>query len=306
LGETDDLFVDFGDEFLQRSGLVRSLTEKHLIKDDSHRPHIALGWVGTSVEDFRTHVHGTAHERLMNLVQFCSLLIVLSKAEVRDLIGLVLDQDVRGLEISMNNRMLMEILVPPDKLLHNEKTLWFRHLLSLLQNLLKGSPIAQFLEEVDVVSWFLDVVEFDNIFILDGLHDLDLIFQRIVKFLRVLLDIGSADGLHGHQIASTDVCALVDLSIGTTAYLFVDVDDERLDELVIGCAQFGRLLLYLRHLRFLHWPDRARVIIIPRGWQPVYLSGITKNWTGGEKDPVMGKGGEKGGKGGEGREKEEI
>jgi hypothetical protein len=43
LGETDDLFVDFGDEFLQRSGLVRSLTEKHLIKDDSHRPHIALG-----------------------------------------------------------------------------------------------------------------------------------------------------------------------------------------------------------------------------------------------------------------------
>ena len=59
--ESDNFFIDFGDEFFERGGFVGSFSIEHLIEDDSHGPDIAFGRVGTSVEDLGTHVHGTAH-----------------------------------------------------------------------------------------------------------------------------------------------------------------------------------------------------------------------------------------------------
>lgn len=83
--------------------------------------------------------------------------------------------------------MLVKILVASDKLLHDDQTLRFRQFLPLFEDILQRPLVAQFLEEIDVVGRFLDIVQLHNILVLDGFHYLDLVFERIVKFLRVFL-----------------------------------------------------------------------------------------------------------------------
>ena len=109
------------------------------------------------------------------------------------------------------------------------------------------------MEEVNVVGRFLDIVQFHDVLVLDGLHDFDLVFQRVVEFLGVFLDARSGDGLDRNQIAVSDISPLVDLTVGTSAYLLVDVDDEGLNEFIIGGSQLGSLLLDLSHLRLIHF-----------------------------------------------------
>lgn len=42
LREADDLFVDLGDQLLQRGSFVRSFAKEQLVKDHSHRPNVTL------------------------------------------------------------------------------------------------------------------------------------------------------------------------------------------------------------------------------------------------------------------------
>lgn len=215
---------------------MRGLAVEHLVEDDSHGPDVTLGRVGAAVEDFWAHVHGTAHQRLVDLVQLRALLVVLGEPEICDLVGLILDEDVGGLEVAMDDGVLVQVLVPSDELLDDDNCLGLGQFFPLLQHILKRALVAQLLEEVDVVGGFLDIVEFYDVVILDGLHDLDLILERLVKLLRVLLDVGGGDGLDGDEVARADIGALVDLAIGTPSDLLVDVDDERLHKLIVGCA----------------------------------------------------------------------
>jgi hypothetical protein len=53
----------------------------------------------------------------VNLVQLCAFLVVLSKPEIGDLVCFVLDEYVSRLEVSVDNRMLMQIFVSADELL---------------------------------------------------------------------------------------------------------------------------------------------------------------------------------------------
>lgn len=215
---------------------MRCLAIKHLIEDNSHGPNITLSRVGASVEDLRAHVHRTADQRLVNLIQLCAFLIILGKAKISDLVGLILDQNIRRLEIAMNDRMFMQVLIPSNQLLDDDHSFGFWQFFPLLQHILKRSLVTQLLEEIDVVSGFLDIVQFYNVIILDSLHDLDLILQRFIKLLRILLDVGSRDGLDGYQVAVSNIGPLVDLTIRSPSYLLVDVDNEGLYKLIVGCA----------------------------------------------------------------------
>lgn len=136
----------------------------------------------------------------------------------------------------MDDGVLVQVLVPSDELLDDDNCLCLGQFFPLLQHIFKRALVAQLLEEVDVVGGFLDIVEFYDVVILDGLHDLDLILERLVKLLRVLLDVGGGDGLDGDEVARADIGALVDLAIGTPSDLLVDVDDERLHKLIVGGA----------------------------------------------------------------------
>ena len=109
------------------------------------------------------------------------------------------------------------------------------------------------MEEVDVIRRFFDIIKFYNILIFDGLHDLDLVFEGVVKFLCVFFDATSGDGLDSYEIAISNVSSFEDLTVGTSTDFLVDVDDEGLHKFVVAGAQFGSLLLYPCHFRFIHY-----------------------------------------------------
>ena len=184
----------------------------------------------------------------MDLIEFSAFLVILGESKICDFVGLVLDEDIGGFEVPVDDGVLVQVLIAADELLDDDNGLGLWQFLALFENVLEAALVAQLLEEVDVVGGLLHVIQLHDVLVLDRLHNLDLVLQRLVEFLRILLDVGSRDGLHRDEVTGADVCALVDLPIGAAADLLVDVDDERLDELVVGSAQLRGLLLDLRYL----------------------------------------------------------
>lgn len=59
----------------------------------------------------------------MYLIELSSLLVIFGKSEVSYFIGLVFNEYISGFEISVNNGVLMQIPISPNKLLHDDNTL---------------------------------------------------------------------------------------------------------------------------------------------------------------------------------------
>ena len=102
---------------------MRSLSVQHLVENDPHGPHVALCGIGAPVEDLRTHVHRRPHQRLVDLLQLSSFLIVLGKTKISYLVSLILYEDVGWLEVTVNNRVLVQIPVPVYQLFDDDKCL---------------------------------------------------------------------------------------------------------------------------------------------------------------------------------------
>lgn len=215
---------------------MRSFTEKELIKDDSHGPYVTFGRISASVEDFRTHIHRTADQRLMDLLEFSTFLEELGKAKVSKFVSLVLDEDVGGFEVPVDDRVLMQVAIATDELFDDDESFRLGHFLAFFEYVLEGAFVAELLEKIDVIRRLLDIVKFDDVRVFDGLHDLDLVFEGLVEFLGVLLDVGSGDSFDCHEIAGADVSPLEDLAVGAPADFLVNVDDEGFHELVVGSA----------------------------------------------------------------------
>lgn len=109
-------------------------SEKHLVKYHAHRPDVALCGVGAPVKDLGTHIHGTAHQRLVNLSELSPLLIVLGKSKVSYFVGLVLDENIGRFQVPVDNRVMMQIPVAPDQLLHDYNALRLGQFFSLLED----------------------------------------------------------------------------------------------------------------------------------------------------------------------------
>ena len=56
----DRYSLDSSQQLVLISGLPGRIPEDHLIKNNSQRPHVALGCVWTAFQDLRSHVNGTA------------------------------------------------------------------------------------------------------------------------------------------------------------------------------------------------------------------------------------------------------
>ena len=59
----------------------------------------------------------------MDLLQLSSFLVVLGKTKISYLISLILYEDVGWLEVTMNNRVLVQVPVPVYQLLDDDKCL---------------------------------------------------------------------------------------------------------------------------------------------------------------------------------------
>jgi hypothetical protein len=174
---SDDLLIDLGNELFQAGGLVGSLTVKHLIKNDSHGPNIALGGISAAIENFRAHIHGASHQGLMYLIELSAFLIVLSESEICDFVGLIFDEDIRWFEVPVNDRVFVEVFIAADELLDDNNGFCLWQFLALLEHVLKTALVAQLLEEIDVVSRLLHVKQFDDVLVLYRLHNLDLVLE---------------------------------------------------------------------------------------------------------------------------------
>ena len=101
----------------------------------------------------------------------------------------MLDEYVSGFQIPVDDWVLMEIFVTSDELFHDEEGFWLWEFLSFLEYVLEWSFIAELLEEIDVIGWLLYIKQLNNILVFYSLHDLDLVFQWIVKLLCIFFDI---------------------------------------------------------------------------------------------------------------------
>lgn len=211
----------------------------------------------------------------MYLIKLSTFLVVLGETEVGDFISFILDEYVGWLEIAVDHRVLMKVFVTADELLNDNDGFGLGQLFALLEYVLETALIAQLLEEIDVVGALLHVVQFHDIIILDGLHDLDLVLQRLVELLGVFLDVGCRDSLDCDEVAGADIGALIHLPVRSTADLLVDVDDEGLHELVVGGAQLGCLLLDLGDLTLV---DLIRHSIIHTRC-PLKITGVIRKST---------------------------
>ena len=59
----------------------------------------------------------------MDLLQLSSFLVVLGKTKISYLVSLILYEDVGWLEVTMNNRVLVQVPVPVYQLLDDDKCL---------------------------------------------------------------------------------------------------------------------------------------------------------------------------------------
>lgn len=125
-----NFLINFRNQLLKTSSLMRRLPIQHLIEYNSHWPHITLSRICASIQYFWTHIHRTAYQRLMNLIQLCSFLIVLSKSKISNFISLIFDKNICRFKISMNNWMLMKIFIAADKLFDNNECFSLRQFLS--------------------------------------------------------------------------------------------------------------------------------------------------------------------------------
>ena len=79
----------------------RTQPKKHLIRDDSQGPDIALGGICLPLQQLRCHVYGTPDTRLKHLGP--KVIDIFGESEVCDLIDAVVKQYIGGLEVSVDH-----------------------------------------------------------------------------------------------------------------------------------------------------------------------------------------------------------
>ena len=153
----------------------------------------------------------------------------------------------------MDDGMFVKIFVAIDELAHDDYSFVFGELFSFLKDIFERASIAELLEQINVVRGLFDIIQFHNVFIFDGLHDLDFVLERFVEFLWIFFYVAGGYSFHGHQLACSNIGTLEHLTVGAAPDLVVDVDDEGLNELIVGGAQLGRFLLDFLHLSLVHY-----------------------------------------------------
>jgi hypothetical protein len=88
-----------------RSFLKRTFAEQHFIKDNSQRPHVGFGIVTLVFQYFRSHVYGTAHHCLSELM----IGDWFAEPKVAYFYGVFIEHYVRWLDVSVQNVEIVQI-----------------------------------------------------------------------------------------------------------------------------------------------------------------------------------------------------
>lgn len=94
----------------------------------------------------------------------------------------VVHEDVGKFEVSMHDLMLVEGFEGVEDLKEKLDGLLLGEGFVLLEILGEVALVAVLENEVEIVGGLLDVIELDDVFVIAGLEDLDLVLQELQKF----------------------------------------------------------------------------------------------------------------------------
>ena len=182
-----NLMLQIGDV----EGIPRRLTENHLVEADTDGPEISLIGVadmGSTVEELRGHSNWGP--------ELCSGHIGarLGKTEISNDDGIVIEEDVSQLKISMHNLVLVEFLESIHNLHQKVDRFLFTETLVLLNVVLKITVVAVINDQVVIVCGLKVFVKMENIWMLDFTHDSHFCIEKSSKFW-VLVNFLLSDGL---------------------------------------------------------------------------------------------------------------
>ena len=145
----------------------------------------------------------------MNGIKLGSFLIVFGETKISNFINFIFDKNVGRLEISVDDFVFVEIFVPMDNLLGDDQDLGFGKFFSVIEHILKRTPIAELLEQINIFGRFLNIIELHDVGILKSFHDINLVPKGIKKFLWVFFDVDCGDSLHSDEVSIADISTLI-------------------------------------------------------------------------------------------------
>lgn len=174
--EDQRLFLYLFEQIDYVGGSVGHLAKDHLVEADSYRPDVCLDIIGLAVQHFRGHIERRPQDSLDLLILGAQQF---GEPEVSQLNDAIVLEDVRELEIAMHDLALDEGLKSMEDLHEILDCLVFGDLLLELEVGAQVALVAVLEDEVDVVDGLLDVDEADDVVILAGLEDLDLVVEEL-------------------------------------------------------------------------------------------------------------------------------
>lgn len=164
-GEAKDGIIDQTHQLRDCALLVWANSEQHLVQNDSQRPDVRPYVVDESLEHFWRHVDGRPDHGLRHVTLLQQLL---AEPEIGQLDHPVVEEDIGGLEVSMQNVFGMQRLEGIPQLVENLDSFLLVEPALGLDVLSQRSTVTELIDEIVVVGSTEHLDELDDV----GMADL--------------------------------------------------------------------------------------------------------------------------------------
>lgn len=165
---------------------------KHFIDYDPQRPNIVFVGIDVVLEGFRAHVKGRPYVYSLFGIGSC----LLGKAEVGNFDRFVPEEDVGRFEVAMEETMFCDMQETHEDLSDEGESFFFRQFVSLFEQVLQISLVAELSDDVAIVSSTENVVALEHVGVVEFLEGFDLTLQHTLLWLS--LNCSDVDNLDGY------------------------------------------------------------------------------------------------------------
>jgi len=220
LGEGKFFLLDDEDEFGDAAAFERAVAEEHAEEHYPQRPNVSLDGVRLSLQQFGRHVDGRAEHRPRNLILG---LEGLAEAEISQLDGAVVEQQVFGFEVAVHDAVPVEQAEGTGDLHQKLESSGNGERAALSEKLFKSAAVAVLIDEVVVIGGFEHVDVADDVGMgVERGENVDLV-ERAFLELGALLELGRVHHLYGHFLLRLRVECAEDRGVGPSADLCLQV-----------------------------------------------------------------------------------
>jgi len=154
----------------------RSIAMNDLVDEDSEGPYVSLRAVDVFNETFRRHVDWTPNINVLKPIPKSSIALLrpFCETKIGDFGDTFVEKDVRNFEISVNDRLLCQILQALKSLVDCSVGLPFRYRSSSANACLKVTISTHLCDDVTVVGAGKNFVATQDVWVVECLQYLDL------------------------------------------------------------------------------------------------------------------------------------